>query len=57
MGREREFDESCKEYCKHKHIGLSELQSFYLHEIALHLAIIADCLEDRKERKKDECYR
>lgn len=51
MSREREFDESCKEYCKHKHIGLSELQSFYLHEIALHLAVIADCLEGKKERK------
>lgn len=51
MSREREFDESYKEYCKYKHIGLSELQSFYLHEIALHLAVIADCLEGKKVRK------
>ena len=51
MSREKEFNESCKEFCGHRQIGMSELQSFYLHEIALHLAIIADCLEDKKVRK------
>lgn len=54
MSREREFVKSYEEYVKIDHVGREEIQSFYLHEIALHLAIIADCLEDREERKKDE---
>ena len=57
MSRESEFIENCKEMSKQKYIGSEEMRIFYLSEIALHLAIIADCLEDRKERKKDECYR
>ena len=51
MDREKEFDESCKEFCKLDRVGHDELKTFYLHEIALHLAIIADCLEGKKVRK------
>ena len=54
MSRESEFVKSYEEYIKLHHVGREELRTFYLHEIALHLAIIADCLEDREERKKDE---
>lgn len=56
MSREKEFFEDYKGYLKQERVGRDEVKTFYLHEIALHLAIIADCLEDRKERKKDERY-
>ena len=51
MSRESEFVESYEEYIKVHHVGYVEVQTFYLHEIALHLAIIADCLEGKKVRK------
>ena len=57
MDREKEFVEDYKEFCKLGRVGHDELKTFYLHEIALHLAIIADCLENKEERKKDECSR
>lgn len=52
MNRVKVFYEDYNEYCKQEHIGREEMQTFYLHEIALHLAIIADCLEDKKEVEK-----
>lgn len=51
MSRESEFVKSYEEYIKIHHVGYEELKTFYLHEIALHLAIIADCLEGKKVRK------
>ena len=51
MGRESEFIKSYEEYIKMHHVGREEIQTFYLHEIALHLAIIADCLEGKKVRR------
>lgn len=51
MDREKEFVEDYKEFCKLERVGHDELKTFYLHEIAFHLAIIADCLEDKKVRK------
>ena len=51
MSRENEFIENCKEMSKRKYIGSEEMRIFYLSEIALHLAIIADCLEGKKVRK------
>lgn len=54
MSREKEFVETYKEFSKQEHVGRDELKSFCLHEIAFHLAIIADCLENKKERRNDE---
>ena len=55
MSRENEFIENCKEMFKRTCVESEETRTFYLYEIALHLAIIADCLENKEERKKDEC--
>lgn len=51
MHREKEFVEDYKEFCKLGRVGHDEMKTFYLHEIALHLAVIADCLEGKKVRK------
>ena len=51
MHREKEFVEDYKEFRKLGSVGHDEMKTFYLHEIALHLAIIADCLEGKKVRK------
>ena len=53
MNRVNVFYEDYNKYCKQEHVGREEMQTFYLHEIALHLAIIADCLEDKKEVKNE----
>lgn len=54
MSREKKFVEDYKKFCKLERVGHDELKTFYLHEIALHLAIIADCLEDKRREKNDE---
>ncbi len=54
MSRESEFIENCKEMFKQTCVESVEMRTFYLYEIALHLAIIADCLEDKKERRDGE---
>ena len=55
MFRVEIFNKVCKAIAKDQIPSNSDLRTFYLGQIAYHLAIIADCLEDRKERKKDEC--
>lgn len=57
MSRAEEFRNLQKEILKDRGIGVAEIQSIYLGEIADKLAIIADCLEMKraKEERKAEC--
>ena len=52
MSRAEEFRNLQKKLLKDRGIGVVELQAVYLGEIACNLAIIADCLEQKKANDK-----
>lgn len=52
MSRAEEFRNLQRELLKDRGIGAAELQAAYLGEIARNLAIIADCLEQKKANDK-----
>ena len=52
MSRAEEFRNLQRELLKDRGIGAAGLQAAYLGEIARNLAIIADCLEQKKANDK-----